>query len=130
MNDRSDAERNKAHVVAFLNTVFNEHDVDRGVAEYMGPTYTQHNPGVADGIEAFRAFFKPFFEERPESTFDIKRVFCEGNFVTIHAHWKEHTGDRGTAVMDIFRLEGGLVVEHWDVMQAIPEELAHDNTMF
>ena len=130
MSDRDRAERNKNHVVGFLNTVFNDHDVDRGIREFMGETYTQHNPAVGDGIEAFRAFFKPFFMERPGATFDIKRVFCEGDFVTVHAHWKENADDRGTAVMDIFRLQNGRVVEHWDVMQPIPEELAHDNTMF
>lgn len=130
MSSPDELERNKQHVVDFLNTVFNEHDVDLGIERYMSSTYTQHNPGVGDGIEAFRAFFKPFFAERPNSTFEIKRVFCEGDFVTIHAHWKENADDRGTAVMDIFRLQDGLVAEHWDVMQPIPEKLAHDNTMF
>jgi predicted SnoaL-like aldol condensation-catalyzing enzyme len=121
---------NKKLVVDFLNTVFNDHDVDGGISRFMAPVYRQHNPGVGDGVEAFRAFFKAFFAERPAATFDIKRVFCEGDFVTIHAHWRDHPGDRGQAVMDIFRVENGKVAEHWDVMQAIPEKLAHDNTMF
>ena len=130
MGNEIDVEANKQTVVDFLDTVFNQHDVDRGIAEFMGQTYTQHNPGVADGIEAFRAFFKPFFEERPDSTFEIKRVFGESDYITVHAHWKEHADDIGTAVMDIFRLENGRVVEHWDVMQPVPEEMAHDNSMF
>jgi predicted SnoaL-like aldol condensation-catalyzing enzyme len=130
MSEQEERERNKALVVAFLDTVFNRHQVDEAIARYMGPTYRQHNPGVGDGVESFRGFFRAFFAERPQASFDIKRVFCEGSFVTVHAHWKEHPGDRGQAVMDIFRVEGGRVVEHWDVMQPIPETLAHGNTMF
>ncbi len=123
-------EENKRIVVAFLDTVFNRHQVDEGIDNYMGSTYIQHNPGVENGVEAFRAFFHAFFANMPESTFDIKRVFCEGNYVTVHAHWKENADDRGQAVMDIFRVEKGKIVEHWDVMQPIPEKLAHNNTMF
>ena len=126
----SQIEENKRIVVSFLDTIFSQHRVDEGIANYMGPTYRQHNPGVGDGVEAFRTFFRAFFKERPQATFEIKRTFCEGNFVTIHAHWKDHPEDRGQAVMDIFRVENGKVVEHWDVMQPIPERLAHDNSMF
>jgi predicted SnoaL-like aldol condensation-catalyzing enzyme len=130
MQNDAKRERNKTVVVAFLDTVFNKHQVDEGIAQYMGPVYRQHNPGVGDGVESFRTFFRAFFAERPEASFEIKRVFCEDNFVTIHAHWKDHPGDRGQAVMDIFRVEDGRVVEHWDVMQPIPETMAHPNTMF
>ncbi|MBX3567544.1 MAG: nuclear transport factor 2 family protein [Rhizobiaceae bacterium] len=123
-------EANKAVVVGFLKTVFDEHKVDEGIDRFMGPAYTQHNPGVPDGREAFRAFFKEFFSSRPQARFSIKRVFCEGDHVTVHAHWTENPHDRGSAVMDIFRVENGRVVEHWDVIQAIPEQIAHPNTMF
>jgi len=123
-------ENNKQIVVAFLNKVFNEHKVDEGISLYMAPKYTQHNPGVGDDVEAFRLFFRKFFAERPQASFDIKRVFCEGDFVTIHAHWRDFPKDRGQAVMDIFRVENGKVAEHWDVMQPVPEVLAHNNTMF
>ena len=126
----TDIEENKRIVVTFLDTVFNKHQVDDGIAQYMGAVYTQHNPGVADGVEAFRTFFRAFFIERPMASFEIKRVFCEGHYVTVHAHWKDFPEDRGQAVMDIFRVENGRVVEHWDVMQPIPEKLAHDNSMF
>lgn len=130
MTSSSSTEQNKKTAVAFLDTVFNKHEVDEGIRLYMGPTYRQHNPGVANGVEAFRAFFKQFFAEKPELSIDIKRVFCEGDFVTVHLHWCEHKGDRGSAIIDIFRLENGRIVEHWDVMQPIPEKLAHANTMF
>lgn len=130
MSDSARADANKKVVVDFLNTVFNEHKVEEGIDRFMGPVYTQHNPGVADGREAFRAFFIEFFATRSQARFSIKRVLCEGDYVTIHAHWTEDEHDRGSAVMDIFRVENGRVAEHWDVIQAIPERLAHSNTMF
>ncbi len=123
-------EHNKAVVADFIATVFNGHRVDEGAERCLGPYYRQHNPGVADGREAFIANFKTFFAERPQSTFDVKRMFVEGDFVTVHAHWKMTPDDRGSAVMDIFRLEEGRIVEHWDVVQPIPETMAHSNTMF
>ena len=126
----SNPEENKRIVVDFLDLIFNQHKVDEGMDAYLGDTYTQHNPGVADGPEAFRAFFKSFFADRPTSQFNVQRVFCEGDYVTVHAHWVEHPDDGGSAVMDIFRLENGRIMEHWDVMQPVPEEMAHTNTMF
>lgn len=126
----NDPQKNKQIVTDFLDLVFNQHKVDEGMDAYLGSTYTQHNPDVADGPEAFRAFFKTFFAERPNARFDIKRAFCEGDYVTIHAHWTENPEDRGAAVMDIFRLENGRIVEHWDVIQPIPQDMAHNNSMF
>lgn len=124
-------ESNKAVVADFIATVFNgTHAVDEGVARCLGPTYRQHNPDVPDGKAAFVASFRTFFAAHPNSTFEVKRMFCEGDFVTVHAHWKLHPADRGSAVMDIFRLEDGRIVEHWDVVQPIPDVLAHANTMF
>ncbi|RVD30596.1 hypothetical protein EN742_34630 [Mesorhizobium sp. M4A.F.Ca.ET.020.02.1.1] len=130
MQDIAKTEANKKVVVGFLETVFDQHRVDEGIERFMGPVYTQHNPGVANGRDAFGAFFRDFFSTRPNARFNIKRVFCEGDFVTVHAHWTEDENDRGSAVMDIFRVEDGRVVEHWDVIQPIPQHLAHSNTMF
>ncbi|WP_211214614.1 nuclear transport factor 2 family protein [Paracoccus zeaxanthinifaciens] len=72
----STQEANKRIVRAFLETVFNQHKVDEGMDAYVGDSYTQHNPGVADGVEAFRENFRKAFSENPESHFDIKRMFC------------------------------------------------------
>ncbi|MFY9240545.1 MAG: nuclear transport factor 2 family protein [Roseovarius sp.] len=121
---------NKDVVAKFIAIVFNGHHVDEGAEACIGPTYRQHNPDVADGRDAFIASFKDFFAQHPQSTFDVKRMFEEGDHVTVHAHWKFHPDDRGYAVMDIFRLENGKIVEHWDAVQPIPETLAHSNTMF
>jgi predicted SnoaL-like aldol condensation-catalyzing enzyme len=120
----------KVVVMDFLHTVFNRHEVDEGLARCVGPTYRQHNPGVPDGVEGFRRHFKQAFLDRPQGSLEVKRMFCEGTFVTVHLQWFEYPGDRGSAVMDIFRLENGRIVEHWDVMQPIPQDPANNNTMF
>jgi predicted SnoaL-like aldol condensation-catalyzing enzyme len=62
--------------------------------------------------------------------FDVKRMVAEGDMVMVHSHLIRQPGERGTAVVDIFRLENGKVVEHWDVLQEIPEHPANNNTMF
>ena len=62
--------------------------------------------------------------------FDFKRFVAEGDLVVVHSHLVRKPGDRGMAVMDIFRLENGKIVEHWDVLQEAPESPANNNTMF
>jgi predicted SnoaL-like aldol condensation-catalyzing enzyme len=121
---------NKRIAADFLDTMFNRHAVDEGIERYVGNTYRQHNPGVPDGVEGFRAYFHRFFAEFPESGLEIKRLLCEGDLVTVHLHWWKDAGDPGSAVMDIFRLETGRIVEHWDVVQPIPGAPANQNSMF
>lgn len=118
---------NKRIVAEFPGPVFNRHETDEGMDAYLSGTYTQRNPGAADGAAAFRAFFTAFFAERPESCFDIKRASCEGDYGAVHVHWKETKNDHGSAAIDIFRLANGCIVEHRDAIQPIPDELAHDS---
>src|ERR671929_74104 len=97
---------------------------------YFGPKYLQHNPGAPDGIEGFRGFVNFLKEKFPNSKSEIKRVFAEGDFVILHVHAVREPGTRGRAIVDIFRLENGKIVEHWDVAQDIPEKAANSNGMF
>ena len=97
---------------------------------YVGATYIQHNPHVADGKEGFIAYFERMAEEYPDKHLQILRSVAEGHLVMVHTHqiWP---GDEDYVSMDVFRLdEAGKIVEHWDVMQTIPQELAHENGMF
>jgi predicted SnoaL-like aldol condensation-catalyzing enzyme len=126
----ADLERNKQVVIAFYVTTVNLRQPEAAVAQYVGPTYTQHNPGAADGKEAFIAFFTGFEQQFPDASLDIKRVIAEGDLVVTHSLFKVSPDDRGSAVVDIFRLKDGKVVEHWDVLQQVPETPANDNTMF
>lgn len=125
-----DPQAAKALVRDFLETVFVRHDIDAGFARCIGPTYRQHNPGVPDGVEGFKQHFHAYFAAHPQAGLEIRRLFCEDDHVTVHLRWFTGPDDRGSAVMDIFRLEHGRIVEHWDVMQPIPAQCAHDNTMF
>jgi predicted SnoaL-like aldol condensation-catalyzing enzyme len=125
-------ERNKANVMAFYDMMFNQSKPAEAMRLYGGASYTQHNPEVPDGKEAFIAFFEKMAKESPDKSVEFKRVFAEGNYVTLHSahHFPGMFG--GTwAAMDIFRLdEQGKVVEHWDVLQKVPAKAAHNNGMF
>ena len=121
---------NKDIVVAFFRMMFQDREIDEAVRLYVGKNYIQHNPYMRDGVEPMVDFFPHYFEQHPLATVDIKRVIAEGDLVMIHNLWRESPEDRGQAVVDIFRLENGKIVEHWDVSQEIPENPANKNGMF
>lgn len=125
----ADPESNKKVVLEFYEKGLNQKDFD-AAAKYFGPKYIQHNPGAPDGIEGFKAFIALRKEKFPNAKSEIKRAFAEGDFVILHVHAVREPGERGNAIVDIFRLENGKIVEHWDVVQPIPEKAANTNGMF
>jgi predicted SnoaL-like aldol condensation-catalyzing enzyme len=126
----TDPQKNKQTVLAYLNTAFNEKKPAEAVQKYGGSHYIQHNPQAPDGFEAFIQFVGGFLEQFPQVSFDIKRAVAEADLVVTHSLLKTSPEDRGTAVADFFRLEEGKVVEHWDVLQPIPESAANEHPMF
>jgi predicted SnoaL-like aldol condensation-catalyzing enzyme len=122
-------ERNKRAVVEFYEKAINQKDFE-AAAKYLGPRYTQHNPLAADGPAGLQAFLRYLRETYPNSHSEIKRVFAEGDYVILHVHAVRVPGTRGSAIVDIFKLENGKIVEHWDVIQEIPEKAANANGMF
>lgn len=124
------AAKNKEMVIAFYNMIFQDHKVREALERYVGDRYIQHNPLAPNGTEALIGFFEPYFAKNPQARSEIKRAVAEGDLVFLHVHAKSSATDRGLAVVDIFRVENGKVVEHWDVVQPIPEKSANENTMF
>lgn len=126
---KAQQEANRQAVLAFYEKGINQKDADAALA-YVGDRYVQHNPGALDGPEGFRKFVAFLKEKYPQSHSEIKRSFTDGNYVILQVHAVRVPGTRGNAIMDIFKLENGKIVEHWDVTQPIPEKTANNNTMF
>jgi predicted SnoaL-like aldol condensation-catalyzing enzyme len=125
----ADLEANKKAVVAFYEKAINQKDFD-AASKHLGSRYIQHNPVAADGPEGLKAFIGFLRDKFPNSRSEIKRVFAEGDYVILHVHAVREPGTRGRAIIDIFRLENGRIVEHWDVAQDVPEKAANANGMF
>jgi predicted SnoaL-like aldol condensation-catalyzing enzyme len=122
-------EANKKNVVEFYNQALNEKNFE-AASKYLGARYIQHNPVAADGPEGLKGFIGFLRDKFPNSRSEIKRVFAEGDHVIVHVHAVREPGTRGRAIIDIFRLENGKIVEHWDVAQDVPEKAANSNGMF
>ena len=137
VHGQAQLDRNTETVIAYYTLSFNEGKPEEAVEKYIGvdatgeKLYIQHNPLAADGTQAFIEFVNFFKGIFPNLNVNIVRTIAQCDLVMTHSHLTLFPGDRGSAVMDIFRLDNtGRIVEHWDVVQEVPEESANDNTMF
>lgn len=122
-------ERNLKLVMAMFDHVLKPMDAD-AVDRYLAPDYIQHNQWVDTGTEPLKAFLRQVRGQTPDAVHDIKRCFADGDHVIVHYHVRRQPGDPGFAVIDIFRVENGLIAEHWDVVQDVPTDSPNPNSPF
>ncbi|MFS0824949.1 nuclear transport factor 2 family protein [Pseudomonas phoenicis] len=127
--DLATEEANRALVIQFYERFFNQHDVAQA-AQVVTDDYKQHNPSVPDGKAPFVDYFTGYFKDHPQSRARIVRSATDGDLVYLHVHSTDGASDRGQAVVDIFRVRQGKIVEHWDVIQDVPAQVANSNTPF
>lgn len=128
ITDPDRTEANKALVTGFVTDVLLGGNIAR-IDEVIAPGYAQHNPFVPDGREGLKAFIDGLIRDKvPFGYTKIHNVVAEGNFVFTQS--EGHFAGKPTAFYDLFRVEDGMIVEHWDAVQEIPETFAHGNGMF
>ncbi|MDX3245822.1 nuclear transport factor 2 family protein [Streptomyces sp. ME18-1-4] len=120
---------NKKLVTAAVERLLVRKDLS-ALDTYWGPEYHQHNPNIADGVAGAKAGLGAYFKAFPQLSVSPKRIVAEGDLVAVHSHYVNAPGERGQAVVDLFRVRNGKIVEHWDVLQDVPATSANDNTMF
>lgn len=120
----------KGLVLDFFDLAFTRREPREAAHRFLSRSYIQHNPMVADGADAFAEMMEGLFAHAPQASSSVKRVISEGDLVVVHYHVKMAPEQNGSAVVDIFRVEDGRIIEHWDVVQAVPPEPANQNGMF
>ena len=129
MNRTAEEAANLELVLAMFEHVLNPMD-SGAVDRFISPGYIQHNQKAEPGRDGLKRFLDMIRAETPEAVHDIKRAFVDGDHVIVHYHVRRWPGDLGWAVIDIFRVEDGLIAEHWDVMQDVIEGGPNPNSPF
>ncbi len=121
--------RNLQLVYRFYQEFFNQHNIQAADRD-LSPGYKQHNPHVPDGRTPFVRYFAEYFKANPQAHSAITQYGTYGDRVFLRVHSVKNADDRGRAIVDIFRVEHGKIVEHWDSVQDVPATSANTNTMF
>ncbi len=129
VNDLGKTSDNKALVSGFVTDVL-QGKAPQKIADYVSTeTYLQHNPMVADGLDGLGAAMKAMAEAGQMMRYDTTHmIVAEGNFVFTASEGA--MGDTPTAFFDLFRVQDGKIVEHWDTISTIPTDMVHENGKF
>lgn len=128
--DMHNLEINKKNAKAFYDLMFNKCEPEKAIKQYVGDSYIQHNPHVGDGKTAFIEYFTRMAKEYPGKRVEFKKAIAENDLVVLHCY-QQWPGDQNYAGIDIFRFDDyGKIIEHWDVLQVIPESSKNNNSMF
>jgi predicted SnoaL-like aldol condensation-catalyzing enzyme len=122
-------EANKQAVLGFYEAALNNKDFD-AAQKFLSPHYKQHNPTLPDGTEGIKKLIEILHARAPTMHVEIKHIFAVNDFVIVHSHSVTDPSKPGRAIADFYRMKDGLIEEHWDVIQDIPDHSANDNGMF
>lgn len=122
----------KQVVTAFVNELYIENKPHEALETWVAEDYVQHNPMAPNGRAAVEKFFDEYSKNPAFANMksDVRRIIADGDLVAVHSHATNGPNDPGFVVVDIWRVEGCKIVEHWDVMQKVPEQSANGNTMY
>ena len=121
---------NREIVERFIDLLYRQGRVREAFETYVHEDYIQHNPLAPDGRAAAIAALEPYFASQPDAVREVHRIIVDGDLAAVHVRTRQNPQDRGFAIVDILRVENGKIVEHWDVIQAVPEQSANPHPMF
>jgi predicted SnoaL-like aldol condensation-catalyzing enzyme len=124
----TETETNRRVITEFARLMYVERDPAAALEQCASVEYTQHNAMLPDGRDAASTFLTKLYSD-PQSVFEVQRVLVDGPLAALHVR-AHPVGRPLLAVADFYRLAGGLIVEHWDVIQEVPTESANQNSMF
>jgi predicted SnoaL-like aldol condensation-catalyzing enzyme len=129
VEDQRSTARNRRLVMGFVQSVLIEGDFDKASRFVSATAYAQHNPRLPDGFQSVVGFFRQLQESgRPLRYLKVHNVIADGNFVLTRA--EATLAGAPTIVFDLFRVERGRIVEHWDVLQPVPPVTINQNSAF
>ena len=112
---------NRELVTTFFEEFFNQHDFS-AIDRYMSPHYIQHDWDVPPGREGFREHFRRVFAMFPQFRVNVKHVIVEGDMLALHGYGVTDPGKIEVLVVDTYRVEDGMLAEHWGTIQPLPPE--------
>ena len=124
------AKQNKQLVLDAYQGLFGDHDL-AVVDQYWARNYIQHNPYMSDGRDSVKEFVQKMgMQSWPKFKVNVLRVAADGDLVFLQTVQPKTDKSPETVIVDIFRVENGMIAEHWDTMQAVPADATNKRPMY